>query len=45
MKESKKEHKDPIKKAYSNDLDIFDVVITGIIIIILIIYIVSKIVK
>lgn len=45
MKESNKEYKDPIKKAYSNDLDIFDVVITGIIIIILIMYIINKIVK
>ena len=37
--------KDPIKSAYSNDLDIFDVIVTGIIIILLVICIISKIVK
>lgn len=44
MKRRKKK-KDPIKSAYSNDLDVFDVIVTGIIIIILVMYIVSKIVK
>ena len=38
-------NKDPIKSAYSNDLDIFDEIVTGIIIILLVICIISKIVK